>query len=76
VDFVSLVSNRDQRLNQKVLRNLMSQSEMMVCGIQKWTHTRSKKRLELSANMTLFLQAVRMAIFENQSTTTNTLSFP
>jgi hypothetical protein len=29
VDFVSLVSNNDQRLDQNVLRNLLSQSEMM-----------------------------------------------
>jgi hypothetical protein len=64
VDFVSLVSNRDQRLDQKVLRNLLSQLEMMVCGIPKWTHTCSKKRFAVSSIVTIFLQAVRMAIFE------------
>jgi hypothetical protein len=69
---VSLVSNRDQRLDQKVLRNLLSQSKMMVYGIPKWTHTHSKKRLAVYAAMKFFSQAVRMAIFENQSTTTNT----
>jgi hypothetical protein len=65
VDFVSLVSNSDQRLDQNVLRNLLSRSEMMVCGIPKWTHTRSKKILVVSAIVIFFLQAVRMAIFEN-----------
>jgi hypothetical protein len=35
MDFVSLVSNRDQRLDQKVLRNLLSWSEMMVCSYPK-----------------------------------------
>jgi hypothetical protein len=72
MDFVSLVSNRDQRLDQKVLRNLLSRSEMMVFRIPKWTHTHSKKSLVVSTAVTLFLQAVRMAIFENRSTTTNT----
>jgi hypothetical protein len=48
VDFVILVSNRDQRLDQKVLRNLLSWLEMMVCGIPKWTHTWSKKILTIS----------------------------
>jgi hypothetical protein len=76
VDFVSLVSNSDQRLDQNALRNLLSQSEMMVCGIPKWTHTHSNKRLEISTAVIFFLQAVRMAIFKNRSTTTNTHSFP
>jgi hypothetical protein len=65
VDLVSLVSNSDHRLDQNVLRNLLSQSEMMVCGIPKWTHTHSKKSLKVSTTMIFFLQAVRMAIFEN-----------
>jgi hypothetical protein len=76
VDLVSLVSNSDQRLDQNVLRNLLSRSEMMVCGIPKWTHTHSKKSLAVSVTVMFFLQAVRMAIFENRSTTTNTQSFP
>jgi hypothetical protein len=45
VDFVSLDYNTDQRLDEKVLRNLLSPSEMMVCGIPKWTQTHSKKIL-------------------------------
>jgi hypothetical protein len=54
----------------------MSRSEMMVCGIPKWTHTHSKKILVVSVAMIFFLQVVRMAIFENRSMTTNTQSFP
>jgi hypothetical protein len=55
VDFVSLVSNRDQRLDQKVLRNLLSRSKMMVCGIPKWTHTHSKKILAVSIHCEILL---------------------
>jgi hypothetical protein len=76
VDFVSLVSNSDQRLDQNVLKNLLSWLEMMVCGIPKWPHTRSKKILAVSSTVIVFLQVVRMAIFKNRSTTTNTQSFP
>jgi hypothetical protein len=76
VDLVSLVSNSDQRLNQNVLRNLLYVSEIMVFGIPKWTHNHLKKILVISVILILFLQAVRMAIFENQSTTTNTQPFP
>jgi hypothetical protein len=65
VDFVSLVSNSDQRLDQNVLRNLLSRSEIMVYGIPKWTHTRSKKSLEVYSIVIFFFQAVRMAIFKN-----------
>jgi hypothetical protein len=57
---VSLVSNSDQRLNQNVLRNLLSWSEMMVCGIPKWTHTSSKKILVVYVAVIFFLQAMRM----------------
>jgi hypothetical protein len=64
MDLVSLVSNNDQRLEKNVLRNMLSRSEMMVCGIPKWTHTRSKKSLVVSVDVMVFLQAVRMAIFE------------
>jgi hypothetical protein len=65
VDLVSLVSNSDQRLDQNVLRNLLSQLEMMVSSIPKWTHTHSKKSLAVSATVMFFLQAMRMAIFKN-----------
>jgi hypothetical protein len=74
VDLVSLVSNSDQRLDQNVLRNLLSRYEVMVCGIPKWTHTRSRKILVVSVIVMLFLQVVIMVIFENRSTTTNTQS--
>jgi hypothetical protein len=76
VYLMSLVSNSDQRLDQNVLRNLLSQSKMMVCGIPKWTHTHSNKILAVSVTVMFFLQAVRMDIFKNPSTTTNTQSFP
>jgi hypothetical protein len=76
VDLVILVSNSDQRLDQNVLRNLFSQSEMMVYGIQKCTHTRSKKILAVASIVILFLQVVKMAILENRSTTTKTQSLP
>jgi hypothetical protein len=75
VGFVSLVSNKDHRIDQKVLRNLFSWSEMMVCGIPKWTQMHFKKSLAISIVVEFFLQAVRMTIFENRSTTTNTQSF-
>jgi hypothetical protein len=55
MDLVRLVSNSDQRRDQNVLRNLLSQSEMMFCGIPKWTHTCSKKILAVSVVVMLFL---------------------
>jgi hypothetical protein len=73
VDLVSLVSNIDQRLDQNVLRNLLSRSEMIDCGIPKCTHTRSKKSLAVASDVIFFLQAIIMDIFENRSTTTNDL---
>jgi hypothetical protein len=75
VDFVSFMSNSDQRLHQNVLRKLISWSEIMVYVIPKWNHTRLKKRLVVSVIVIFFLPVVRMAIFENRSTTTNTQSF-
>jgi hypothetical protein len=74
VDLMSLVSNSDQRLDQNVLRSLFPWSDMMVYGIQNWTHTHSKNILVVSLAVIFFLQAMRMAIFENQSTTKNTQS--
>ena len=76
VDLVSLVSSIDQRLGQNVLRNLLSRFEMIYCGIQKCTHTHSKKSLAVVSAMIFFLQAAIMAIFENLLTTTKTQSFP
>jgi Flp pilus assembly protein TadB len=76
VDLVSWVSNNDQRLTQNVLRNLLSQLEMMVFGIPNWTHTRLKKILKVSSAMMVLLQVMRMAILKNRSTTKNTQSLP
>ena len=45
MELVSLASSIDQRLNQNVLRNLLSQSKMIDRGIPKCTHTHSKKSL-------------------------------
>jgi hypothetical protein len=64
VDLVSLVSSSDQRLDQNVLRNQLSQSETLVCGIPKLTHTRSKKSLAVAFAVMLFLQATKIAILE------------
>jgi hypothetical protein len=76
MDLVNLVSNNDQRLNQNNLNNMLSRSDMMVFGSWKCTHTCSKKILVVALVVILFLQVVRMAILENQSTTMNTQSFP
>ena len=67
VDLVSLVSSIDQRLDQNVLRNLLSQFEMIDPGIPKCTHTRSRKILVVDSVVIFFLQAAIMAIFENLS---------
>jgi hypothetical protein len=45
MDLVSLVSNSDQRLDQNVLKKMLSRFEMMVCGIANCTHIHSKKSL-------------------------------
>ena len=76
VELVSLVSNIDQRLNQNVLRNLLSRSNIIDYGIPKCTHTRSKKSLAVASAVIFFVQAAIMAIFENLSTTTKTQLFP
>ena len=76
MDLVRLVSSIDQRLDQSVLRNLLSQSDMIDCGIPKCTHIRSKKSLAVASAVIFFLQSTIMAIFENLSTTTKTQSFP
>jgi len=76
LDLVSLVSSIDQRLDKNVLRNLLSQSEMIECGSPKCTHTHSKKSLAVDFVVILFLQATIMAIFENLSTTIKTQSLP
>jgi hypothetical protein len=58
VDLVSLVSNSDQILDQNVLRNFLSQSEVMVYGFSKWTNTPSRKSLAVSSAMMFFFQAL------------------
>ena len=75
MDFVSLVSSIDHRLEQNVLRNLLSRYEIIYCGIPKCTHTRSKNILAVDSAMIFFLQAAIMAIFKDLSMTTNTQSF-
>ena len=55
VDLVSLVSNIDQRLDQNVLRNLLSRFDMIDCGIPKCIHTRSKKNLAVDSAVIFFL---------------------
>jgi hypothetical protein len=64
VDLVSLVYNSDQRLDQNELRNQLSRYEIMVCGIPKCTHTRSKKSLAVASALMFFLQAARITILE------------
>ena len=61
MDFVSLVSRVDHRLDQNVLRNLLSRSEIIDCGIPKCTHTRSKKSLAVASAVIFFMQAAIMA---------------
>ena len=72
MDLVSLVSSIDQRLDQNVLRNRLSRSEMIDYGIPKYTHTHLKKSLVVASTVIFFLQAAIMAIFENLSMTTKT----
>jgi hypothetical protein len=55
VDLMSLVSINDQRLNQNVLRNQLSRSEIMFCGIPKCTHTHLKKILVVDFVVMFFL---------------------
>ena len=64
---LSLVSNIDQRLDQNVLRDLLSQYDMIDYGIPKCTHTHSKKSLAV-ASIVIF--------FEKQSKTTKIQSLP
>jgi hypothetical protein len=64
VDLVILVSNSDQRLDQNLLRNRLSRSETMVCGIPKSTQTHSRKSLVIASSVMLFLQLTRIAILE------------
>jgi hypothetical protein len=72
MDLVSLVSSIDQN----VMRNQLSWSEIMVFGIPKCTHTRSKKSLAMAYVVMFFLQAARITILGKQSTTKKTQSFP
>jgi hypothetical protein len=76
VDLESLVSNSDQRLDQNVLRNQLSRSEIIFFGIPKCTHTHSKKILEMASDVMLFLWASKIVIFEKWSTMKQTQTFP
>jgi hypothetical protein len=66
MDLVSLVSNSDKRIHHNALKNMLSQSNMMVYGSQKCTHTCSKKSLALASVVIHFLQAIIIAILENR----------
>jgi len=63
VDLVSLVSSIDQRLDQNILRNLVSRYEMIDYGTPKCTHTHSKKSLVVEFIVILFMQDAIMDIF-------------
>lgn len=76
MELLRFVSNNDERLDQNLLRNLLSQSEIMERGIQKCTYTHSKKILVVSSATILFLQAARMAILENILMTMKVYSWP
>jgi hypothetical protein len=76
MDLVRLVSSSDQRLEQNVLRNRISRSGTMVCGIAKCTQTHSKKSLVVTFAVMFFFQATKITILEKRSTTTKTQSFP
>jgi hypothetical protein len=58
------------------MRKQLSQSKIMVCGIPKFTHTRSKRILVVAYVVMFFFQVARITILEKQSTTTKTQSFP
>ena len=60
VDLVSLVSSIDQRVDQNVLRNLLSRSEMIDYGIPKCTHTHSRKILAVASVVIFFMHATIM----------------
>jgi hypothetical protein len=64
IDLVSLVSNNDQRLDQNVLMNQLSQYKIMVYGIPKCTHTHSKTSLVVASAMMFFLQVTIITILE------------
>ena len=55
MDFVSLVSNIDHRLDQNVLTNLLSRFDIIDYGIPKCTHTHSKKILAVASAVIFFL---------------------
>ena len=76
MDLVRLVSSIDHRLEQNVLRNLLSRSKIIDCGIPKCTHTHSNKSLAVASAVIFFLQATIIAIFENLSMTINTQLLP
>jgi hypothetical protein len=54
MDLLSFVSGSDQRLDQNVLSNRLSQFETMVCGIPKCIKTHSKHSLVVASTMMLF----------------------
>jgi hypothetical protein len=73
MDLVSLVSNIDQRVDQNVLRNLLSRSEMIECGIPKCTHTRSKKSLVVASaeELGFEMKSIHMSRRASQASTSH-----
>lgn len=55
VDFLRLLFNNDQRLDQNTLRNPLSWFDLMIFGIPKCTNTCFKKSLVVAFTMILFL---------------------
>jgi len=64
VNLVSFVSIIDHRMDQKVLRNLLSWSEIIFRGIPKWTQTSVKNILVVASVMMLFLHGAKISILD------------
>jgi len=67
-DLVNMVSIKDHRLHQKVLKNLLSLSKIMVLGNPKWYSFYMVPTTTVALVVILFLHGAKMAILENQST--------
>ena len=76
VDLFNLVSIFSHNVVQNVRRNMVSLFEMMILCISNCIQTYSKKMCVASYSLMVFLQGMRMHIFQNLSTTTNKQSCP
>jgi hypothetical protein len=65
VDLVNLASIIDHRFDQKVVRNLLSQSKIIVCESPNLTKTCVKKRLTVASAVMLLFQDANNVILEN-----------